>query len=96
MDQGGPQNPFQEQVVYFEGTHSRCVGFKTLGLFFLHPGMRQLLWIDLIEVRSEGTRNIHWFWKLLNKALREITGDNDVILCLYKLWLMKMVQISVG
>ena len=28
-----------------------------------------------MEVRSEGTKNFHWFWKLLNKGLREITGN---------------------
>ena len=52
MDQSGPPNPLQEQVVYFDGTHSRCVGFKTLGAFFLHPGMRMLLRIASMEVRS--------------------------------------------
>ena len=79
MDQSGPQNALQEQVVYFDGTHSRCVGFKTLGLFFLHPGMRKLLRIASMEVRSEGTQNIHWFWKLLNSALREITSDSQAM-----------------
>ena len=79
MDQAGPPNPLQEQVVYFDGTHSRCVGFKTLGAFFLHPGMRQLLRIASMEVRTEGTKNIHWFWKLLNQALREVTGNNEAI-----------------
>ena len=66
MDPNGHPNALQEQVVYFDGTHSRCVGFKKLGLFFFHPGMRQLLRIASMEVRSEGTKNIHWFWKLLN------------------------------
>ena len=40
MDLNAHPNALQEQVVYFDGTHSRCVGFKTLGLFFFHPGMR--------------------------------------------------------
>ena len=79
MDQSGPPNPLQEQVVYFDGTHSRCVGFKTLGAFFLHPGMRKLLRIASMEVRTEGTKNIRWFWKLLNQALREVTGNDEAI-----------------
>ena len=37
MDQNAHPNALQEQVVYFDGTHSRCVGFKTLGLFFFPP-----------------------------------------------------------
>ena len=61
MDPAGPQNPLQEKVVYFDGTQSRCVGFKTLRVFFLHPGIRQLLRIVSMEVRTDGTKNIHWF-----------------------------------
>ena len=43
MNQGGPDNPLKDEVVYFDGSHSRCTGFITLGLFVLHPGMRSLL-----------------------------------------------------
>ena len=68
MDQAGPPNPLQEQVVYFDGTHSRCVGFKTLGAFFLHPGMRKLLRIASMEVRTEGTKNIHWFSEIIKPS----------------------------
>ena len=43
------------------GSHSRCVGFKTLGLFVLHPGMRCLLRLASMEVRTESTKNIAMF-----------------------------------
>ena len=40
MNQGGPDNPLKHEVAYFDGSHSRCTGFITLGLFVLHPGMK--------------------------------------------------------
>ena len=79
MNQGGPDNPLKDEVVYFDGSHSRCSGFITLGLFVLHPGMRSLLRLCSMEVRSEGTKNIFWFWHQLNNAIQEATGEPDTI-----------------
>ena len=79
MNQGGPDNPLKDEVVYFDGSHSRCTGFITLGLFFLHPGMRSLLRLCSMEVRSEGTKNISFFWRNLNNALREATDEPDTM-----------------
>lgn len=74
MDQDGPENALQLEECYFDGAHKRCFGFKTLGLFVYHPGMRRLLRIASMEVRSETTENVHWFWKILNKVLSEVNG----------------------
>ena len=79
MDQSGEQNPMQQEAAYFDGSHSRCVGFKTLGLFVLHPGMRCLVRLASMEVRTESTKNIAMFWKLFNEALSEATGKPGTI-----------------
>ena len=79
MDQSGEQNPMQQEAAYFDGSHSRCVGFKTLGLFVLHPGMRCLLRLASMEVRTESTKNIAMFWKLFYEALSEATGKPGTI-----------------
>ena len=79
MDQSGEQNPMQQEAAYFDGSHSRCVGFKTLGLFVLHPWMRCLVRLASMEVRTESTKNIAMFWKLFNEALSEATGKPGTI-----------------
>ena len=35
MDQNGPEHPLQGEEAYFDGCHSRCVGYKTLALFYI-------------------------------------------------------------
>ena len=37
MDQEGPKNPSQGEEAYFDGSHSQCIGYKTLELFVYHP-----------------------------------------------------------
>ena len=44
MDQtSSSYNALQEEDCYFDGTHTRVKGFKTLALWVFHPGMRCIL-----------------------------------------------------
>lgn len=39
MDQDGEQNPLQEEDAFFDGCHSQCTDFISLGLWVQHPSM---------------------------------------------------------
>ena len=65
MDQSGEQNPIQQEAAYFDGSHSRCVGFKTLGLFVLHPGMRCLVRLASMEDEKSQPRILLCFGSCL-------------------------------
>ena len=39
MDQDGEENPLQQEDAFFDGCHSRCTGFISLGLWVQHPSM---------------------------------------------------------
>ena len=79
MDQDGPPNDLQDQEAFFDGAHKRCVGFKTLGLFLLHPGMRRILRLASMEVRAESQIDIALFWKTLNEAISKLLDKENVI-----------------
>ena len=76
MDQDGEQNPLQEEDAFFDGCHSRCTDFISLGLWVQHPSMRCLLRLACMEVKSESTENIRLFFDLLNEML-QIVGKKD-------------------
>ena len=76
MDQDGEQNPLQEEDAFFDGCHSHCTDFISLGLWVQHPSMRCLLRLASMEVKSESTENICLFFKLLNEML-QIIGKKD-------------------
>ena len=75
----GPLTPYRSKLFTLMEPTLDVWGSKHWEHFFLHSGMRMLLRIASMEVRSEGAKNIHWFWKILNQALREFTGDNDTM-----------------
>ena len=37
MDVNGSENALQDQECFFDGSHSRHKGYKSLGLWVLHP-----------------------------------------------------------
>ena len=43
-------NAMQDEVAYFNGTHTRVKGFKTLLLWVYHPAMHKILCLATIEV----------------------------------------------
>ena len=74
MDQNGPEHPLQTEDTYFDGCHSRCTGYKTLALFVYHTAMHRILWLAMMEVKSESTKEISLFWELFNNILTKIKG----------------------
>ena len=76
MDQNGPEHPFQGEEAYFDGSHSRCTGYKTLALFVYHLAMHCIFRLATTEVKSESTQEINLFWELFNEILSEIKGKN--------------------
>ena len=77
MDQNyTPRNSLQLEDAYFDGAHSRCLGFISLGLWLFHRSMHRILKMAAMEVRSESQENISYFWKLWNEVL-QIVGDKD-------------------
>ena len=73
MDVDGPENPLQLEDAYFDGAHSRCSEFISLGLWVMHPSMRQIIRLASMEVRTEHTDELSIFWILLNEMLAKLT-----------------------
>ena len=74
MDQDGLEHPLQGEETYFDGCHSRCVGYKTLALFVYHTAMQRILRLATMEVKSKSTCKITIFWELSNEILSDIKG----------------------
>ena len=63
-----PGNPLQMEDAYFDGAHSRCLGFISL------------IQLVVMKVRGETQENIGTFWQLWNRVLRIIRDkDNEYI-----------------
>ena len=73
MDQEGPENSLQGEEAYSSGLHLHCIGYKTLALFVYHPTMQCIFRLATMEVKSEATHEISFFWKLFNEDLHHIT-----------------------
>ena len=61
MDQDGLEHPLQHEDAYFNGCHSRCVGYRTLALFVYYTAMCHILRLAMMEVKSESTHEISIF-----------------------------------
>ena len=77
MDIDGPENPLQLEDAYFDGSHSRCTDFVSLGLWVMHAPMREMIRLASMEVRTEHTDELTIFWKLLNEMLAKLTKKPD-------------------
>ena len=76
MDQlSGESHPLQDEVVYFDGMHKRCSGFKTLTLWVLQIVMRKLTRLATMEVKREDTTCCSLFWEILNTMLSEVKNE---------------------
>ena len=76
MDQNNQDiHPIQDEPVYFDGMHKRCVGFKTLTLWVLQIAQRRLTRLVTMEVKRENTTSCELFWKIINKMLSEVKGE---------------------
>ena len=74
MDVDGPENILQLENAYFDATHTRVYGFKTLAMWMVHPAMKQILRLTSMEIRSENHTDIALFLHLFNEILCEVSG----------------------
>jgi hypothetical protein len=66
----------QMEEVYFDGTHSRVTGYKTLTMWTMHVAMRRLVNLASMEVRSEDTDAVSLFFQLFNDALKQVFNNH--------------------
>ena len=76
MDHADEDSPslFQLENAYFDCTHTRVYGFKTMGLWTYHPTMRKIVRLASMELRSENTQSIKICLQLFNEILEKVTG----------------------
>ena len=77
MDVEGPENILQEENAYFDATHTRVHGFKSLGLWLFHPTMRKVIRLASMDLRTENSKDIALFFTLFNEMLQKVTGKPD-------------------
>ena len=74
MDVDGLGNILQMENAYFDATHTRVYGFKSLGLWVIHPAMCKILRLASMEIRSENYKSISLFFILFNAMLSAVKG----------------------
>ena len=77
MDQDAEPNVLQEEDAFFDGSHSRCTGYISLGLWVHHTSMRKVFRLVSMEVKSESTENLVLFWKMVNEMLQKVGKKGD-------------------
>ena len=60
---------------YFDATHTRVHGFKSLGLWFLHPTMAEMQRLASMEIRTETHTDIALFFRLFNEVLAKVKDE---------------------
>ena len=71
-------SPMQQEEAYFDGQHSRCKGYVTLGLYTCIKAMKKIITLARMECASECQSSIHLFFHFFNQALQDYTGDSEV------------------
>ena len=77
MDQDSPNKILQLENAYFDATHTRMYGFKTFGLWLQHPAMKMMIRLGSMEIRSENHIHIAAFFRLFNKMVGEVKGEEN-------------------
>ena len=62
----GPENILQEENAFFDATHTRVHGFKSLGLWLFHHTMRKVIRLASMDLRTENSKDIALFFTLFN------------------------------
>ena len=75
MDVHGEANLLQMENTYFDATHTHVYGFKSLGLWLIHPAMKKILRLASMEIRSENFKEIGLFFKLFNEILSAVKDE---------------------
>ena len=75
MDVDSPEmSVLQEENAYFNATHMRIHGFKSLGLWMYHPAMRKILRLASMDICSKNSKDIAMFFHLFNDILEKESG----------------------
>ena len=77
MDIDGEENILQLENAYFDATHSRVQNFKSLGMWLVHPAMKKIIRLASMDIRSENHKDIALFFRMFNKMLAEVKGDEN-------------------
>ena len=77
MDQDSPNNILQLENAYFDTTYMRMYGFKIFGLWLQHPVMKMMIHLASMEIRSENHIHIAVFFRLFNKMVGEVKGEEN-------------------
>ena len=77
MDIDGEENILQLENAYFDATHSPIQNFKSLGMWLVHPVMKKVLRLASMDIRSENHKYIALFFRLFNKMLAEVKGEEN-------------------
>ena len=77
MDQDAEPNVLQEEDAFFDGSHNRCTGYISLGLWVHHTSMRKVFRLVSMEIKSESTENLVLFWKMVNQMLQKVGKKGD-------------------
>ena len=76
MDVDGVPNLLQMENVYFDATHTHVYGFKSLGLWLIHPAMKKILHLASMEIRPKHHKQIGLFFKLFNEILSIVKEES--------------------
>ena len=74
MEKGG-DHFMAKEYCFFDGNHTRCRGFVTLGCYVYHPLLQKIIRLASMEVNVEDSEAIEIFWTLFNKVLADCKGD---------------------
>ena len=77
MDGDGEPNLLQMENAYFDATHTHVYGFKSLGLWLIHPTMKKILCLASMEIRSEHHEEIGLFFILFNEILSIVKEESS-------------------
>ena len=67
------------EYAYFDGTFKRCPGYATLACHVYIEVLGTIVKIFTMETESESTECTELCWKLFNAAMREFTGDENIV-----------------
>ena len=70
MDINSPEaNPLQFKNCYFNATNKCVQGFKSLGLWTIHPAIKKILHLAIMEIWTENTCDIAQFFRFFNEIV---------------------------
>ena len=76
MDRKGTdESRLQLENAYFDATHTRVHGFKSMGLWYLDPAMAEMHRLASMELRTEASDDIALFFQLFNEILATVKEE---------------------